>query len=272
MSPEQNEKLNRLRELLRASGGCAVAYSGGVDSTFLMAAANEVLGNRALAVIATSSTYPRRERESALKWLEDSGIQYEVIESEELDIPGFAENPTNRCYYCKKELFQKVRSVADRHGIPSIADGTNLDDTGDHRPGMRASSELRVLSPLLECRLTKADIRILSKEVYNLPTFNKQPMACMSSRFPYGTKITRQKLEKIETIEDFLYEEGFATFRARYHDDILRLELDNDGIKKATEDKMRAKIINKAKSVGFVYITIDLEGFRSGSMNEGLVK
>lgn len=261
-------KFEKLKAQLLSYQSCAIAFSGGVDSTFLTAAAYDVLKEKCLAVIATSSTYPKREYNSAIEWLDSSNIAYIVIESEELDIPGFAANPRNRCYFCKKELFSKVRKAADEHGLLVIADGTNLDDLGDHRPGMQAGKELCVKSPLLECGFTKTDIRQLSKEVYNLPTADKQPMACMSSRFPYGFEITSQKLNQVEAIEDFLYKNKFSTFRARHHGETLRLELDDIGIKRVLDSQMRSEIVNRAKELGFVYVSLDLEGFRSGSMNE----
>jgi uncharacterized protein len=266
------DKLNSLKSTIKQLGSCAIAYSGGVDSTLLVAVAHEVLGDLCLPVIAVSSTYPRREFESAVAWLKSNSIGFVEVESEELDIPGFNENPTNRCYHCKKELFAKVWEVARIRGLHAVIDGTNADDIGDFRPGMQAASELGVVSPLLECGLTKADIREISRTVYNLPTADKQPMACMSSRFPYGSRITREKLKQVEAIEDYLSERGFRTFRARHHGDILRLELGQREIELLHATGLREDVIRVAKDNGFTYVTLDLEGFRSGSMNEVLAE
>ncbi len=264
------EKLERLKNLLESWGGCAVAFSGGVDSTLLLTVAYEALGQRCLAVIATSSTYPWREYTSALEWVQNRGVPYVTIVSEELDIPGFSENPPDRCYYCKKELFSKVWDEARRFGVSVVADGTNFDDTGDFRPGMKAARELGVRSPLLECGITKDDIRLISREIYHLGTADKQPMACMASRIPYGSIVTADKLRQIEAMEDFLAEKGFKVFRARHHGDLLRLELGRDEMEMVQKGSLASELVDFAKHTGFVYVTLDLEGFRSGSMNEVL--
>jgi uncharacterized protein len=266
------EKLTRLRDMIRQTGGCAVAYSGGVDSSLLVAVGSEVLGERCLAVIAVSSTYPKREYAPAIKRLEEAGIPHVVIESEELDIPGFADNPPDRCYFCKRELFGKVKEAAGRHGISIVVDGTNADDPSDFRPGMRAARELGVLSPFLACGITKEEIREISREVYGLETADKPSMACMSSRVPYGSRITRKKLGQIEEMEDFLFERGFRVFRARHHGTILRLEAGRQEMEYLRSGRLKEEIVKKAKEIGFVYVTIDLEGFRSGSMNETLAR
>lgn len=270
MSESPIKKLDCLKKTLAATGGCAIAYSGGVDSTFLVAVAREVLGDRCLAVLAASSTYPKREFQSAVEWLEANSVPHVVIHSEELDIPGFSENPPDRCYFCKKELFGKVRAEAEKRGLNAVADGANADDAGDFRPGTAAARELGVISPLRDCGLGKQDIRTLSREVYHLPTADKPSMACMSSRFPYGSRITREKLSQVEAVEDFLFEKGFRTMRARHHGDLVRLELGEQEMLRIRDDALRAEIIAAAKRAGFIYVTLDLQGFRSGAMNEAL--
>lgn len=265
-----HKKLSKLKGLLKSWGGCAVAFSGGVDSTLLLTVAHEIMGKKCLAVIATSSTYPKREYDEALKWVQDQDIPHTVIVSEELDIQGFSDNPPQRCYYCKKELFSKIIDEAKRFGVSVVADGTNSDDTGDFRPGMKAIRELGVQSPLLECGLTKNDIRLISREIYNLPTADKQPMACMASRIPYGSVVTKEKLKQVEAIEDFLAEKGFKVFRARHHGDLLRIELGKDEMTMLQDGTLTSELVEFAKRAGFVYVTLDLQGFRSGSMNEVL--
>ena len=264
------DKLKELKNIIGSWDGCAVAFSGGVDSTLLLTVAHEVLGKKCRAVIATSSTYPRREYTSALEWVQSQGVPYVILISEELDIPGFSDNPPDRCYYCKKELFTKILVEANKFGVSVVADGANADDTGDFRPGMKAARELGVRSPLMECGLTKDDIRTISREIYNLPTADKQPMACMASRIPYGSIVTSEKLEQIEKIEDFLSGKGFKVFRARHHGDLLRLELGKNEMALLQQGTMSSEIVDFAKAAGFVYVTMDLQGFRSGSMNEVL--
>jgi pyridinium-3,5-biscarboxylic acid mononucleotide sulfurtransferase len=263
-------KLEKLKSLITSYGGLAVAFSGGVDSTLLLEVAHEVLGKKCLAVIATSSTYPKREYDAALKWVQDKGIRHMVIISEEIDIPGFSDNPPDRCYFCKKELFSRIQNEVERLGIHVIADGANSDDTGDFRPGIRAARELGVKSPLMECGLTKKDIRTISREIYRLPTADRQSMACMASRIPYGSPITKEKLGQIEVIEGFLAKKGFKVYRARHHGDLLRLELGKDDMAMLQKGALAAEIVDLAKKNGFVYVTLDLQGFRSGSMNEVL--
>jgi uncharacterized protein len=270
MPAEYLIKLNTLKEILKKTERCAIAFSGGVDSTLLLAVAQEVLGDNCLAVIATAPIFPAKESADALEWVKSHQIQYITVNAEELDIPDFTANNPDRCYHCKKEVFGKIIERARERGIQYVADGTNADDTGDYRPGMKASAELGVLKPMMEAGLTKADIRTISKEIYHLPTADKPSMACLASRFPYGSPITPDKLKQVDEIERFLDSAGFRIYRARHHGDILRLELGPDEMSAVMIDDMRKTVIDRAKRAGFLYVTLDIEGFRSGSLNEAL--
>ncbi|WP_033426660.1 MULTISPECIES: ATP-dependent sacrificial sulfur transferase LarE [Thermoanaerobacter] len=263
------QKLNVLKSYIKELGSLAVAYSGGVDSTFLIKVAYDVLGDKALAVTARSSTYPEREFNEAIKYIQEIGARHIAITSEELDVDGFSSNPIDRCYYCKKELFQKVWKVAKENGIDHIADGSNYDDLNDYRPGMKAAQELKVVSPLKFAKLTKKDIRALSKEM-GLPTWNKPSFACLASRIPYGQLITREKLSMIDKAENFLIELGFRQLRVRHHGNIARIELGEKDYEKILNRDLMKKIAAKLKDIGFTYVTLDLEGYRTGSMNEVL--
>ncbi|WP_326512681.1 ATP-dependent sacrificial sulfur transferase LarE [Clostridium intestinale] len=264
-----DEKLELLKDIIRKKGSAAVAFSGGVDSTFLIRVAKEVLGDKLIAVTATSSTYPERELNEAIKYAKDFGVKHIIISSEELDIEGFASNPKNRCYYCKKELFTKVKEVALENGVEYVFDGSNLDDNGDYRPGMLAAKELLVVSPLKEAGLTKKDIRDLSKE-YGLATWNKPAFACLSSRFPYGNKITLPKLKMIDQAEQFLLDMGIRQVRVRHHGEIARIEVAPEEREKFFNIEFMDKISSKFKKIGFIYTTLDIAGYRTGSMNEVL--
>ncbi|AST58646.1 potassium ABC transporter atpase [Thermoanaerobacterium thermosaccharolyticum] len=263
------EKYENLKKYIKELGSAVIAFSGGVDSTFLAKVCKDVLKDSCLAVTATSSTYPEREFKEALELAKEIGIRHKIIKSEELEIEGFSKNPIDRCYYCKSELFSKLKKVADDEGIEYVLDGTNADDTGDFRPGRRAAKELGVKSPLLECGFTKDDIREMSKRL-GLPTWNKPAYACLSSRFPYGQEITSEKLSMVEKSEEYLLNLGFVGFRVRHHGDIARIELNPDQINMMLDENIRKKVVSKLKEIGFKYVSLDLEGYRTGSMNEAI--
>ncbi|OCL27752.1 TIGR00268 family protein [Orenia metallireducens] len=265
------EKYKKLKEIIKDLDSVAIAFSGGVDSTFLSKVAYDVLGEKALAVTARSSTYPEREFKEAKELAEKIGIKQVVIVSEETDIDGFAQNPPNRCYYCKHELFTKVEEVAKDHGIKYVLDGSNLDDIGDFRPGMKAAAELEVVSPLKDAEFTKDDIRAVSKEL-GLPTWNKPAFACLSSRFPYGEEINVGKLSMVEQAEDYLRDLGLKQLRVRHHGEIARIEVAPEEREKFFSLDKMDEIANKLKEIGFTYVTLDLAGYRTGSMNEVLSK
>jgi len=270
MDPLLQEKKDKLSAIIRDMGGCVVGFSGGVDSTLLFAVAAEVLGDRALAVTATSETYPERERREAEAFARKIGGRHRVVESEELDIPGFAENPKNRCYYCKSELFTKLRKIADEEGLPYVLDGSNLDDRGDYRPGKQAACELNVRSPLDEAGLSKDEIRALSQAM-DLPTWDKPSFACLSSRFPYGTAITREKVSQVGRAEESLRDLGLRTIRVRHHGDMARIELGPAEFEQVVNG-LRDEVIRLVKNAGYTYVALDLQGYRTGSMNEVLEK
>ena len=265
------EKFQLLKDIIKKRGSAAIAFSGGVDSTFLIKVAHEVLGDKLIAVTATSSTYPDRELKEAIKYAEEMGVKHIIISSEELEIEGFASNPKNRCYYCKKELFTKIKEVAIKNGVEYVFDGSNLDDTGDYRPGMQAAKELEVVSPIKEAGLTKNDIRELSKKL-KLPTWNKPSFACLSSRFPYGNKITLPKLKMVDRAEQFLLDMGIKQVRVRHHGEIARIEVSPEERELFFNVDIMDKIGKEFKNIGFTYVTLDILGYRTGSMNEVLTK
>jgi uncharacterized protein len=262
-------KLKQLQQMLTVMKSCAIAYSGGVDSTFLIKVAYDTLGKNALAVTATSSTYPQRELQDAKRFAQKIGIPHVIIHSKELDIKKFSDNPSDRCYYCKKELFRKIQLIAQEHHLNAVLDGSNADDSFDYRPGAKARKELGVISPLKEVGLTKQEIRGLSHTMH-LESSEKPAFACLASRFPYGTKITKERLKKIESAEEYLFSLGIRQCRVRYHDHIARIEVASDDFPAILTHAQR--IVKRFKKLGFTYVTLDLEGYRTGSLNEVLNK
>jgi pyridinium-3,5-biscarboxylic acid mononucleotide sulfurtransferase len=272
LAPEIAAKRDRLLELLKSYGSCAVAFSGGLDSTVLAKAAQLALGNQSVAITGLSAALAGSELEDAKSLARLIGIRHELIETGELSLPAYQANNPDRCYHCKTELFTRVEELAKRLNVAVVADGSNLDDHGDYRPGLRAAAEKKVKSPLAECGFSKAEIRVLA-EYWQLPAWDKPAAPCLSSRIAYGEAVTPQRLAMVEQAEGFLHKRGFKPLRVRYHrGDVARIEAAPDAIQRFADPQFRRELIEYFKSLGFKYVSLDLEGFRSGSLNAVLIK
>ena len=269
MTPALRAKYDRLLDILKELESVIVAFSGGVDSTFLARAAKDALDDKALLVTADSETYPASELEEARRLARHLGMRHLVIETRELDNPEYARNAPNRCFFCKEELFTRLAPLAQREGVAHLAYGANMDDLGDHRPGMEAAKQMRVKAPLIEAEFWKTEIRELSHE-FGLPTWDKPSFACLSSRFQYGDGITAEKLRQVDAAEAFVRSLGFRQFRVRHHDRLARLEIARDEMARLWEGRLRDAIVARFRELGYLYVTVDLEGFRSGSANDAL--
>ncbi len=261
------EKEKRLLEQLASYGSLFVAYSGGVDSAYLAYASHCALGDRVTAITAVSASYPRSHREMAERVARDVGFAHRIVETDELADPRYAANPTNRCYFCKSELFSLLERLRQDEGVAAVAYGINLDDTGDHRPGHQAAAEYRVASPLLDVKLDKEEIRALSR-VAGLPTAELPASACLSSRIPYGMEVTAEKLEQIDRAEDALRALGYRQVRVRHHGDLARVELASDELPRALDPEQARRISRALHETGFRWVSLDLDGYRTGSLNE----
>jgi uncharacterized protein len=263
------ERGRRLHDILAGYESVLIAFSGGVDSAYLAIAAAEVLGERALAVTADSPSYPDTHRQLALSIASDFGFAHEVIHTAELDRPEYRANPANRCYYCKDELYSSLSTLASQRGIAVVVDGNNADDRGDYRPGRQAAREHHVRSPLDEANLTKDDIRALAREA-GLESWNEPASACLSSRIPYGSEVSNEVLRQIEKAEDVVRGLGFRVFRVRHHDTVARLEIARSEMSRALDPEINPRLIESLKALGYQYVSLDLQGYRLGSLNEAL--
>jgi uncharacterized protein len=264
-------KLDRLRDALRGLPSVLVAFSGGVDSAFLLRVAYDALGERCTALTTVSPTTPAADVVDARHLAAAMGVAHLVVAADELDIPGYAENSPERCYLCKDHLYEVCRVEAARRGIAVVLDGVNADDLGDHRPGLRAAAERGVRHPLVEAGFTKADVRAASR-LLDLPTWDRPASPCLSSRFPYGTRITDERLRRIAAAEDALRAEGFRELRVRFHDRVARIEVPLAEAGRLLEEPRRARVVEALKALGFDWVALDLQGFRSGSLNVGLAR
>lgn len=269
MDNKLNIKLIKLKECLKSKGSLAIAFSGGVDSTLLLKVAHDTLGDGVLAVTASSGAFPARELREAVNFCEEEGIRQVVLDVRDRQAECFADNPPNRCYFCKKAVFTGICEIAEAHGIGCVAEGSNMDDMGDYRPGLAAVAELGILSPLREADLYKEEIRILCREM-KLAVWQKPSCACLASRFVYGEAITPEKLAMVESAEEFLLSCGFVQTRVRVHGSLARIEVLPEEAGRLVEPDMRRRVAEKLKECGFSYVTMDMQGYRTGSMNETL--
>ena len=269
LTDEQKEKLGRLKEIISGLGSLAIGFSGGVDSSFLLAVAHEVLGDHVIAVTGVDASVPEREVNEAKAFCEDRGIRHILCAVDPLKEEGYRNNSPDRCYFCKHGIFTEVKKIADEYGIEYMAEGSNMDDIGDYRPGLKAAAELSVKSPLREAKLYKSDIRLISKAM-GLPTWSKPAYACLASRFVYGEEITEEKLHMIDRAEQFLIEHGFFEERVRMHGNIARIEVPPADIPRLASDEVREAVYEEFKKLGFLFVTLDMKGYRTGSMNATL--
>ncbi len=269
LTAEQNDKLSRLRKIISDLGSLAVGFSGGVDSSFLLAVAGEELGDRLIAVTGADASVPEREVNEAKEFCRERGIRHIICKINPLEDEEYRKNGPDRCYFCKRGIFGKIKEIARENGIEYLAEGSNMDDLGDYRPGLRAVEELSVKSPLREAGLYKSDIRILSKAM-GLPTWSKPAYACLASRFVYGEEITEEKLHMIDKAEQFLIEHGFFEERVRMHGNIARIEVPASDIPRLASDEIRSAVYEEFKKLGFLFVTLDMKGYRTGSMNATL--
>jgi len=262
-----DQKFETLKSILQSMDSIIIGYSGGVDSTFLCKVATDVLGDRALSVAAISESYPQHERDEAEAFVKELGLNYRTVHTSELDNPEYRKNASNRCYFCKEELITHLNKVKAETGFQSVAIGTNFDDLGDYRPGQEAAKKGGACFPMVEAELTKDDIRYLSKKL-NIPSWDKPSFACLSSRFPYGEEISKEKLEMVDKAEAIVRQFGFGQFRVRHHKDMARIEVLPDEMQKVLEN--REQLVQQLKDLGYTYVSMDLMGYRTGSMNEAL--
>lgn len=269
MLPETQEKLERLKASFREKGRALIALSGGVDSTLCMAVAHEVLGSEnAMAITAKSETLTPDEFSFICDLARRRGWTHRTIEYSELEIPNYAENPVNRCFFCKHELYGRLADLAKEWGFACVVEGTNYDDLGDYRPGMQAASQQGTFAPLLLCEITKPEIREIARDIYDLPNWDKPSGACLSSRFPYGKQITREGIDRVAAAEDYLKSLGFTQLRVRHHENLARIELLPTELPRLFADSLNVTVTQKLRDIGFPYVTVDMVGYRTGSMNE----